>query len=539
MVCVALVVSASAWGQAGTGTEYDDAELPVAEAAGDRLVPAELVIREDVVLRPFEARMFGFNWNWFFANPMVVEPETNVLRDDFVEAMRGLSVPLQRMTGTESQYFQWRKATGPYAERQPFSLRPFHGSPAVRVGFGPLEWVRLMRRINPEVELVWCLNLYQDAAEDHADFAELMMYDGVGNPNGGVDWAAVRRNAGIEGPAPIILWELGNELDEPWHQDVIPDVEAYIERCGAAIEAVRSITPGARFAAHAVTAPWSEKKNLKKFGPDGHWKEWHRRVLEELGDEIDYMVFHPYYAGYPIPTVYRFVSDITDDIRRITGSDRIKIYFSEHARWPPRPSDGRPWSAYFHKSHSLEAVLAVSEFINLGHSRNDVAMMTYHILHGGPWRTIDRRPDGEGFFFTGIADLFNLYQSTMSGAVVESSLAGPETDVTSDSLRLSALVTRDDDRSGLTLFVVNRSASSTRRLRLTTLDGPYRLTDRWTIHHEDLDAHNTADDRPLAPRHQAYEEPGVLRSLDVSPQTITVLRLTRDDADAASRTTQR
>jgi len=232
---------------------------------------------------------------------------------------------------------------------------------------------------------------------------------------------------------------------------------------------------------------------------------------------------------YPIPTVYRYADTISEDIRRITGADRIKLYFSEHARWPPRPKQG-PWSLNFHKSHSLEAVLAISEFINLGHSRNDVAMMTYHILHGGPWRTIDVTPDGQGFFFTGIADLFGLYQDTLSGDVVHAKLSGPQTDVTQDSLSLSVLSTRCPDTQAITILLANRSASSTRLVNLETRRKGYAMTDRWEISADDPNAHNTAEARPLAVKHRSLDGETMPATIKAPPLTVAVVKLMPGEA---------
>ena len=202
-----------------------------------------------------------------------------------------------------------------------------------------------------------------------------------------------------------------------------------------------------------------------------------RTVLNELGPSIDYLVFHPYYDGIRIPQMEHYLDILRDDILDVTGEARIKLYFSEHARWPKTSQrwlkTKRPPKLDFESSHTLEGCLATANFIMRMYQRPEVGAATYHAMSGGPWAVVKK--DGPAHYRTGIFSTFQLLNQALGDFVVKLDLQGEQTavdmqayhGVTQNYPTLVALaMTTGDD--GLNLLLLNRSGHLIRDVTLHT-----------------------------------------------------------------------
>ena len=127
--------------------------------------------------------------------------------------------------------------------------------------------------------------------------------------------------------------------------------------------------------------------------------------MKEIGNEIDYIVFHSYYEGVPARQVLgTYLKMIEEDVLTITGSDRIKAYLSEHAMWPNRdiaaPGEKRGKLSMDH-SHSMEGIVKTMDYYTRAYNNPFIAAAAYHSFRGGPWKLIDITPEGN-FYKTGI-----------------------------------------------------------------------------------------------------------------------------------------
>ncbi|WP_145444606.1 hypothetical protein [Mucisphaera calidilacus] len=506
------------------GGEYDGVLLTGRESSSG---PIRLLIRETATSHPVHREVLGFNWGWVWTATRVLEIDTTRLTEAFTESIRNLPVPLIRMAGTESQYFQWREAIGPLDARRPIIINAYDKSFGKRrMDFGLPELVRVMQHAGGPTRLAYVLNFELDSAQDHADLAEYLTGDGRENLNGGKNWAAVRIASGLPEPVDVAVWELGNELDWSFHRESFPSVEVYIERCRETIRAIRAVQPDARFAALTTTAPWNKKMQ----DPEKYWPRWHRRVIEELGDEIDYLTFHPYYHGHSPVTLRSYMDRIAEDVERITGSDRIKFFISEHARWPgPRPGGGLRGR----DTHNLKGCLAVAEFLNLSFGNPDVAMMAYHNLNAGPWNAIELDSDTGRWHHNGIARLFQMYHRHLGTHVVTHRIRGDGTSTEKTDLNVTVLVTSDQPTRGdapeeLSVILVNRDSDDPRRLSISA-SSRYRIASGEIMTSGSMDAANTATESPLDPRVLVPERHGDLRSFVLPAKSIVAMKLVRVD----------
>ena len=472
--------------KSGAGTEYDGIILKTKplETADDPKV--FLTVHEDQIIQPVPQSLFGFNHNWLWSNRWVMvdsDAQKPEISPEFLKTLAGLPMPLNRMSGSISQTYHWKMTMGPMSQRQPQKLVGHDTLGKKRLG--PLEWIDSTLQIDPSATFSWTLNLASETAQDHADLAELMVGDPKVNANGGINWAQKRVDYGLTKPVPMVIWELANELDWGRGRSEWP-VERYIDSCRKVMAAVRKVHPQARFAAFASTAAWSD---VHKKTPGG-WKAWHRKVLAQLGDQLDWISFHPYYHGYHTAYVEKYMDAIRDDIVSITGSNRIKIYISEHARWPARPKNA-PWSTTWKTTHDLSGSLATAEFLNRCLQRPEVQAASYHCLAGGPWGVFYRDKKSHKLYTTGIYELFVQLRKSIGQQVVRTNLTGSSTQ---GKFTFTATAMTSDDQS-LKLILVNRSEYP-RNLTLTT-DKRYQLAKARIFTAPNMADYNTADQRPI------------------------------------------
>lgn len=492
----------------GVGDEYRDVETSGSrEPNDDPPLPTKIRIHESQIIRPVTDRLLGFNYDWLYSERLIIDREKGGINENYLDKLKGLSLPLNRVAGTDSQAFEWKKAIGPFARRVPQKVWP-HDKQSQKL-CGPLEWVDATLKIDPDAEFTWCLNLEKDSPQDAADLAELFL----GRAES--EWGAKRLDYGLKQPVRIAIWELGNEMDWGDHREQWP-VDRYIDVCRRTMDAIEAVDPEAKFAVHASTAPWApiHKKT------DGGWAAWHRAVLRALGDRIDYVTIHPYYQGLSMPVIEEYLDTLRDDIRDITADDRIQVYISEHARWPERPQDESvSWRTNWYQTHSLEGCLASAEFINRILSRPEITAAAYHSISSGPWGVIKITDDGE-IYRTAVYDLFHTLNQAFGQSVVTTQVEGERTDPKVGGLYFTATAMTTADK-GLNLLLVNREDSASRPITFQA-EGDYKIVEAITFTGPGLDAYNTPSDRPVGVESMSPDQ--LMENYLVPARSIVVLR---------------
>lgn len=504
------------------GNEYDGVLLDNATpAATGGALSWRIAVDEDASVRSLTPLLFGYNHVWHI-NETLMARAGAIPTPEFLAAAADIPMPLNRMSGTDSQDFHWKDAIGPMAERKPQSVRhrPPAGPPRL---LGPLEWVRICEDLDPQARFSWTFNFWKEEPEDHADLAEFLTGEPGRNLDGGIDWAARRVACGRTAPVPVAIWELANEID--WDSEYLerfPDADAYVAYCRRTIAAVRQVQPAARFAAHAATAAHSPK------WATGDWRTWHRRVLAGLGGDLDWIVFHPYYHGLPIVQQTGYLDQLRDDIVA-SGHPRIGIYLSEHARWPERPKDG-PWHLNWHQTHDLSGCLSTAQFFCRMIQRSEVTAAAYHCYSGGPWSLVrDRDATNQvqtPIHATGMAVLHQFMQPFHRGQVVASSSAGERTDPTArDATADIAAALGEDGR--LRLLLVNREPLAAREVTVA-LRGRWQLAGGELLTAPGLDAVNTHLQQPIR-RTPVAAAPGAFGAWILPARSAAILVLERLD----------
>lgn len=297
--------------------------------------------------------------------------------------------PLRMMRFHSGNHLNWREVVGPVAERK---APKDHWKAALNAypALGEyLEWARMLPGA-PELSLI--ASPFRPVEE----VADLVAYcNAIEGP-----MAQLRARNGHPETYGVMIWELGNECDWEKREDLnlmrgdsekekasrLP-VEEYIALCRERIAAMRKVDPAIRIYAHAKTAPWSVQN------PD--WPKWHRAILKELASEINGIVVHPYYDGYPVADVYsKTIDPIIADLRAASTPEHpLTLWISEHARWIDY-SDRKLWP----QSWGIGGAISTADFLMQAMSRPEIEYANYWCHgHSGPWRVLSREngPDGK------------------------------------------------------------------------------------------------------------------------------------------------
>jgi len=503
---------------AGAGHEYDGIMLEKEKRSEKKTIETEVTVDETKVLRTIDVRVLGAQWNWI-TSQNYVDVETLAIKSGFLTALEGTRIPLNRMAGTESQFFRWKWAIGPLSDRKTHQLVSWEEETVK--AFGPVEWVKTCQSVTPGAHFSWTLNMIKDSPDDSADLAEFFCGDGT-HPRGETNWARLRQQYGLMETVPVDIWELGNEFD--WERNnkrfirsedpqIFP-VQGYIELCRRHMAAIRSVMPQAKFCAHAASGDWAYR--ARKWGD---WSEWHREVLKALGKELDYISFHPYYLGAPVSVMEKHLGVIRDDIRSITGDNRIKLFISEHAVWPNQDPGMKEWKDSWFKTHALYGCLGTAHFLNRMFQNPEVVAATYHNVNGGPWGMVYWDQASSNFWRTGMADTFQVLNRSLGREVVALEVSGGEDAKPNDHFSITAMNTG----GGMNIVLVNREEYSQRQLHFT-FRSSYTLTNETVLTAEHKYAYNTANERRIIAKDMAHSDVG-FRTYLMPAKSLVVLML--------------
>ncbi len=193
---------------------------------------------------------------------------------------RDIGVPTLRWPGGCAVHeYDWKLTVGPLAKRP---LQPF----------GLPEFLRVAHDIGA-VPVITIADYWGDP-KDAADLVEYLDAPVGKNPNGGVDWAAVRAADGHPEPYGVVWFEYGNETSHGTHPaGTAPtgnskryDAGEYARRYRAYRAAMKAVDPGIRLGAVL------DNDTQPSLSP------WTRAVVRETADVADFYIEHAYLPQY-------------------------------------------------------------------------------------------------------------------------------------------------------------------------------------------------------------------------------------------------
>ncbi|MBI4976430.1 MAG: hypothetical protein HZC28_03050 [Spirochaetes bacterium] len=503
------------------------------------LSPVVVNIDETKVIKSWDAGILGITFDQNADQSLVSPTDTNSpvcgLRDEIIELVSGFPIDLARCTISTGKPIPWKDRIGPLGQRPPQKLAPW--DTLGPKNFGLVEQLYYLRSLDKKTKIAWIVNLLDDP-QDVADLAEFLCASATAKPRGKTNWAARRVLLGVVEPFDVI-WELGNEADNIANSADYPSFQSYVYRCRVMIDAIRSVVPNAKFAAQASSMQGHVYKPdyQKKYG--GTWQDFHRTVLRELGDQIDYITTHTYFGksgGTYMPGFQweNRQNSIINDIKSITKTNRIKIYNSEYGVMPEKKPGQSNVQQALHDTHSLAGCLAVSDWIVRNINNPDVAIATMHCFSSGPWgvyRSAYNDASGKYIpcapYLTGLHHLFKMIKQGTADArsVVAFTVSGDSTDSrTKEGTFIASCI---KTRGGLTLFLVNRDPESERELAVNT-KLKYSLESWQTLSGASLESRNEDKKKEIVvEQHTGQPGGAVTKKMRIPAKSILVVMLRR------------
>ena len=161
--------------------------------------------------------IFGINHRYAFNGYGSFDSAEMKVKDDFKALYEAAGFGSIRYPGgTISNLFNWKTTIGPLAERRK-QIHGFYNNPGqggIAPNFGLTEIGTFAESVDSEIVYVYSLG--RGNAQDAADLIEYLNAKVGTNPNGGIDWAAVRAENGHPEPYNVRYFEIGNEMQQAW-----------------------------------------------------------------------------------------------------------------------------------------------------------------------------------------------------------------------------------------------------------------------------------------------------------------------------------
>ena len=192
------------------------AKLSETVALYQAAAPVVLSINMGNVERTIDSdSIFGINHRYAFNGYGSFDPETMQVKEDFQQLYEQVGFGSIRYPGgTISNLFNWKTTLGAKEQRKK-QIHGFYNNPGqggIEPNFGIGEIATFADEVGSEV--VYVYSLARGNAQDAADLVEYLNAEVGTNPNGGVDWAAVRAENGHPDPYNIRYFEIGNEMNQ-------------------------------------------------------------------------------------------------------------------------------------------------------------------------------------------------------------------------------------------------------------------------------------------------------------------------------------
>lgn len=202
--------------------------------------------------------------------------DANGFRNDVMEEVRGLGVPIVRYPGGNFvSGYNWLDGIGPKQERPLVLDKAWNSINTNQFGTDEfLLWCKMVGT-NPLIGL----NLGTGTPEQAAALVEYC------NVEKGTRWSDLRRKNGIAEPYKVNHWCLGNEMDGPWQIGHMTATQYGLKAADAARQ-MRYVDPDLKLVACGSSGP---------FMPT--YLEWDREVLEQCYEYVDALSLHRYFGN--------------------------------------------------------------------------------------------------------------------------------------------------------------------------------------------------------------------------------------------------
>lgn len=420
-----------------------------------------VVVDSKKTVRLLKPAFFGFNLEWLEFQLGFWDSHKREVKPAVIRAFREFPGAVYRFPGgTNANHISWRDATGPLANR---ALKPYVSwRPPLRAEFGPDEYLNFVREVRGQAWYV--ANLYgseaaprplQDLADESRDLAQYLATQAK------------------HGAAPVLRWELGNELDRGQHNWSPAKLAQAANQVAAAVlqgdHSARFVHLQQEYPAQAGKG-YSEVKYNEEF----------RAGLAPLQPEY---AFHLYYDGVPdAPSVDFFLKKICKVVEaaKAEGSPG-HIWVTEHGRVPKGFWASTPRSMW-PETANLTAAISLSDMLIATAQIPEVLGAFTHSLvpSSSPWPLLHKQDDG-GFEPTATLLAMTVLRRTMKPRVLDASQQSHGRGWQGASYTVRSVALASEDGRAFTLWSINRSTSP-QTIRFTLKNAPTSLALNGALH---------------------------------------------------------
>ncbi|HVU94284.1 MAG TPA: alpha-L-arabinofuranosidase C-terminal domain-containing protein [Puia sp.] len=430
----------------------------------------------------------------------------NGFRKDYIEAMRELKITNMRWPGGNFLMgYDWKDGIGPKDQR-PTRINLAWGGPETN-HVGTDEWMALNKAIGSEN--IVCVNLGLGSILDAAYWVEYCNY------NKGSYYSDLRAKNGHRDPYNVKLWDLGNEVDGlPWELGH-KNAEDYVETAREAAKAMRSVDPTIKFVASGSSY----------YEPTNKWFDWNRKVLEGIGDKIDYLSIHRYWEGGSPDNYYNYMGngamDFDEKISLVAAQireARTKMGFKNSICLSVDE-----WGAF---ARSFMSVLPIAQCLNSFIRHADVVKMANFTMLTSLLSSDPRN----GTFKSPVFHTFKLFSNNCLGSSVDAFVAcdtfGTDKYRAIPYLDVTAVYTRSSGT--LYINVINRHQSKAIPADIITTAGEFSgKAEASIINSDDLKAPFSYDKRSqYGPVQEPVKFNGNKGQYAFPPHSFTQIKLT-------------
>jgi alpha-N-arabinofuranosidase len=446
-------------------------------------------------------------------------------RRDVLALVRELNVPIVRYPGGNFvSGYNWEDGVGPVEDRPVRMDLAWMTLESNRIGINEFaEWAR-----RAGAGVMYAVNLGTRGPDEARNIVEYCNFPG------GTRYSDLRRSHGAEKPHGIKLWCLGNEMDGPW-QICRKTAEEYGRIAAEAAKVMKWTDPSIE-----LVACGSSNARMPSFG------EWEAKVLEHTYEFVDYLSLHIYFGNrendtpnflgrsLEMDSFIKTVAGICGYIKAKTRSKKeIYLSFDE-------------WNVWF---HSNQADAGIEKWTEAPALLVDIYTMEDALVAGCMLITLLKNADRVKIAC--LAQLVNVIAPIMTepgGAAWRQTifwpfmhaslygrgtvLRGPVTGEKYDSREyegipyLESVAVHNEENGELAIFAVNRNLNETMDLEADVYGfEDYRLIEHIALHHENLNAVNSAKGETVKPgQRQGGRLDGTKLSVRLPPASWNVIR---------------
>jgi alpha-N-arabinofuranosidase len=236
--------------------------------------------------------------------------DKSTLRTDVRAALERMNFPNIRFPGGNfASGYRWIDGVGPRQSRP--ARHDLAWRCIVENQYGTNEFIKLCRSLNIEPYL--CVNCGDGDMREAADWVEYC--NGTGNSA----LAKLRREHGFAAPHKVKYWGIGNEVDSAG-QIGYKTPQEYARALTEYSKVMKRTDPDIQLIASAVCSWEDFPLSPKDLNNKTEWVERTQLLLEQAGDQIDYMSVHRY-AHPNVDDSYETLMTFAEDF-----SERLSAY---------------------------------------------------------------------------------------------------------------------------------------------------------------------------------------------------------------------